>query len=424
MPVFLHIRNTIIDYYKLYIRFFKCNHKSPGTMTKEEFIIQARNQIPGNPEDRVSDKAKTMLEKDDTLFDIHCHIFDKDSVAKNYFLLRILDKLDSNGKLDDLVDFIVKRTDDNEIDELFNIMNCDSMMEVLNHYLDNFAWDREKILPTPLMMDLDEGWYFNPKKDVQDRIDEIKLIMKEKPILPFLAIDPRKADKTGRDNLYRLFLNAFTGDEKFFGVKVYPALGYLPSHPDLMPIFRICEEKRIPVTTHAGGTIIRTYENDIVLQGFQVLNNEVVSYMYTLTARGQDKAKFLNNPALWEAVLKKFPNLKLNLGHFGGTNEWEAYPSNTSQQRINTIKRFMNEYPNLYADYSFNLTYPEYNHTFFEALNTNPVFKERSMFGTDYWMVIPMGNFKRNQQLFIDEAKNQHLDKLLMQDNPRKFLFA
>lgn len=58
------------------------------------------------------------------------------------------------------------------------------------------------------------------------------------------------------ENFYKVFSEK--SEHKFFGVKIYPSLGYLPSNPQLMEIFGLCEKKRIPVTAHCSGAIVHT----------------------------------------------------------------------------------------------------------------------------------------------------------------------
>ncbi|MDA3780904.1 MAG: amidohydrolase family protein [Bacteroidales bacterium] len=389
-------------------------------MTKDEFLRKAMAEISSDATTRVSPIIKTQL-NNNPVFDIHCHIFDKDSITKNYFLLRLLDNLDSDKKLDDLLEFIINQEENNELDGLFDIMSFDNMKQILDYYLNEFAYEKN-IICTPLMMDLSEAWFFEPKKSMKEQITELKTLMKSRAIMPFLAIDPRKAEKHGDDNLYNLFMQAFTGENKFYGVKVYPALGYLPSDPQLMPIYQICEAKNIPITSHCGGTTIRTNKNNITVKGLQIINNEVVSYIDTIHEKGKEKANRLNNPLLWEPVLKTYKNLKLNLGHFGGVSEWEKYPNTTKQNRISEINRLMKEYKNLYADFSFNITKDETFNNLSHALDNNEIFRERAMFGTDYWVVLSGGDFKKNQRKFITQI-NQYKD-LLMQANPKKFLFG
>lgn len=392
-------------------------------MKVNEFLQKAKNEISDNPESRIPASVKTIMHNDEYMYDAHMHIFDKECAAKNYFLLHLIEKFDEKESVrDDIIEILYKRELDNEIDDLFRIMDFNSMSKVLNYYIENFAYQK-KMIYAPLMVDLNE-WILKPKKSIHRQINELKRLMNNYPVLPFHAVDPYQNENTGINNLYNLFLHAFTGHNKFTGIKLYPALGFLPSHPALMPIYEICQEKNIPVTTHCGGTIIRTNKNKILLQGFQIVNNQVVSYQGKLTEKGKDKAIRLNDAALWEPVLKTYPKLKLNLGHFGGGYEWSNYPMDTKQNRIKKILELMQTYKNVYTDFSYNLSDKKIITKFFDTItnNENKPFLERVMFGTDYWMVLAAGDYFQNQVDFMDEASNYGVKDMITLKNPRKFL--
>lgn len=392
-------------------------------MKAKEFLKKAHTKISDNPLSRIPQSAEKLRNKRSTIYDIHCHIFDKTTIVNSYFLLRILDKLDAEKKFDDILDHIIDVNKDNEFDELFAIMNMNSMKEILEHYYKHFALQKN-IICTPLMMDLEEGWFFKAKKSLDEQIDELKNLMNEYAILPFLAVDPRKAEKNGKDNLYQLFLKAFTPDHngnQFFGIKIYPALGYLPSDKWLWPVYEICEKKNIPVTTHCGGTIIRTNRKDLKLEGYQIVNDEVVSLKLNFVEpSGKKRAEFLNHPKLWEPVLKQYPKLKLNLGHFGGGEQWKNLAETSFNEIIKTINRLMG-YDNVYADFSFNLAEDCCFDVFLDYLQNNYTVRTKSIYGTDYWMVLAAGNFKKNNKEFVNRLGEYK--KLLLKQNPEKFLF-
>ncbi len=161
-------------------------------MKAKEFLKKAHTKISDNPLSRIPQSAEKLRNKRSTIYDIHCHIFDKTTIVNSYFLLRILDKLDAEKKFDDILDHIIDVNKDNEFDDLFAIMNMNSMKEILEHYYKHFALQKN-IICTPLMMDLEEGWFFKAKKSLDEQIDELKNLMNEYAILPFLAVDPSKA---------------------------------------------------------------------------------------------------------------------------------------------------------------------------------------------------------------------------------------
>ena len=53
-------------------------------MSPEEFLEKARVQISDDPRSRLTFLAKTFLEEQDCVVDIHTHIFDKDCLSIRY----------------------------------------------------------------------------------------------------------------------------------------------------------------------------------------------------------------------------------------------------------------------------------------------------------------------------------------------------
>lgn len=394
-------------------------------MTAHEFVTQAMASFSDDPMDRVSDKVRQMISHPGTLFDTHMHIFDKNCVTRNYFLIRLLENLDPDKKLDEALDKIIGNKKDNEFDELFNIMQFDRMEQVIDHYFQNFAY-QQNMVTVPLMMDLDEGWYFNAKKKQHQQVKELKDLMATKAILPFLSVDPRKAQKSGKDNLYQLILDAFTPDangNRFFGLKVYPALGYLPSDINLWPVYEVCEAKNIPIVVHCGGTIIRTYQNNYYLYGYQIdSNGDIVSLRHHMDIpNGKKRADFLNDPKHWEVVLKKYPRLKLNLAHFGGVEHWLNLAKTNRDEAIETINKLM-AYDNVYADIAYNFCDTKFQNIFFKHFNNNFTIRNKTLYGTDYWMALAAGDFKKNHDKFITRLGANK--ELIMRTNPMKYLFG
>lgn len=94
-------------------------------------------------------------------------------------------------------------------------------------------------------------------------------------VFPFVAIDPRRKyfldpDTRNKIPLANYVHNNVGRDKEFHGVKIYPTLWYLPSHPRLMEIYRICTEKKIPVTTHGGidGFVFPPIKGEIHFYGY------------------------------------------------------------------------------------------------------------------------------------------------------------
>jgi predicted TIM-barrel fold metal-dependent hydrolase len=181
---------------------------------------------------------------------------------------------------------------------------------------------------------------------------------------------------------------------------LYPALGYLPSDSRYDAIFSICAEKNIPILTHCGGEAVSTFEKRIEV-------NDAGKSMTITGKTRQFRAYQLNDPKYWESVLKKNPKLRVNLAHFGGEDAWlNTNKPSDSQGRLETIIQLMSNYPNVYADFSFNQENRKMQSAFLSAISkkteTAKLIRKRSMYGTDFWVVLNKRNFNDDQRAFID----------------------
>lgn len=312
--------------------------------------------------------------------------------------------------------------------QALKVIRKKSMEEVFKFYYDNYSLNTIKaelnlndyaFITVALMMDLEIGWRTSIKKNVSQQITELNTLADNYPVLPFFSVDPRRATEVGTTNLYELFLQAFCNkNARFFGVKIYPSLGYLPSDERLHPIYQICEEKNIPVLTHCGGEVISTYDNPINVIRCQ--NGKCESTQISGKTR-EDRAKVLNEPIEWEYVLQKFPKLKLNFGHFGGSDAWAALRDSNTSPRIDKIKDLMQHYEAVFADFSFNLIDDSLDATLLNTLNQNNKIDERTLFGTDFWVVLSSGDLNQRQKDFIFNLNNHRIN--LISKNIANYLF-
>jgi predicted TIM-barrel fold metal-dependent hydrolase len=354
-----------------------------------------------NLNERISSEVQSLMDDEKLRFDVHCHIFNRNYIPDKYLglrfpfitnevvlnvfetALRLLFPFTSRDKLDRLALFL-------------NFANHDSMKEIAADLINLY---NPKTIFCPLMMDLLPGIGKKQPHSFDQQMDEMQVIRDSFPdkILPFVALDPQN----GRENTIARFEKAFSQPYNFFGVKIYPALGYMPSHPVLMEIFKVCEEKQIPITTHCGGDTVHTQHNNLLVE-YQTFENN------TLVTKSETKhflhrkyfADYFNKPENWTPVLHAYPNLKLNFGHFGGLSEWEDYSPNVVN-RVNTILDFMDNYPNVYSDISF--IYPEKNgldfiKTFTNFYNSNEVFRNKTIYGSDFYMIYSSRKFKNSQE--------------------------
>jgi hypothetical protein len=424
-------------------------------------------KIPVSSIERLSGRMREALKKG-FVIDTHAHFFDMQCINKSYFIIRFIkDILGLKAAAEVDVEFtmeqaykeirenvpgweaelkeqlktgpdisFINRLDETkgfiDIGEAAKFLSFSRMSDVYNHYSANYSLAdvigncELDVIITALTMDLETGWDVPINKSLYEQIGELKKLAEKYPVLPFLYCDPRRAGKDEKmENLYSLFSYAFCEGQPFFGVKIYPALGYSPSDFRLLPIYRICEEFSLPVLTHCGGESVSTDILDLVIY------EGTVSKEVTGNGR-KDIAYQLNDPMRWESVLEMFPKLKLDFGHFGGSETWKSSSvvsdDEDPQHRKECIIRMMKKYPNVYADFAFNFVDDLEAKNLINTLIFDEAVRNRTLFGTDYWMVIPKGNLHKKQENYIrrlqdEAAAGLDLVKRLTVENPKRYLF-
>lgn len=294
-------------------------------------------------------------------------------------LERLLESMESESSA--LETLALEKTKISELRDAIKIIKQDSMAGVFKlfknqHAVTNVArYKNRPFVSVILMMDLETGWGKKTRKDYWEQVSEINTLANTEAILPFLAVDPRRKD------LYEVFLEAFCKPHsRFFGVKLYPSFGYAPSDSVLHPIYELCEEFNIPLTSHCGGTAVSTFHREVVVNKC----TEKTCQQYRITGTRKEIATRLNEPSEWAQVLNIYERLKINLAHFGGGHVWEHYGSRPADPRITTIEQLMEAYPGVYTDFSFNLGDRNLDNAFLSGMNASTVFPKRAMFGTDF----------------------------------------
>ena len=158
------------------------------------------------------------------------------------------------------------------------------------------------------------------------------------------------------------------GSNFFAGIKVYPPLGFDPWPEDdpeelakVKLLYEYCHSKKIPITSHCNSG------------GFVVFD--------------QKHSKELTGPDKWEQVLEHYPELILNLAHFGKENKiLGLFPVEGWTRKI---IRMVDRFDHLYVDFSFNGLDEKYYRDLRRYIDRNPAklrekLKQRIMFGTDF----------------------------------------
>jgi predicted TIM-barrel fold metal-dependent hydrolase len=381
--------------------------------------------ISNNPLSRVPVPMIRILEQGNVFFDVHCHVFNYRDVPDKFLGIRIPQNERILSYLEKILHRIKNSSDTDKHSNLgyfINFLRTRTSAEITEKL---FKYYSEKdLIICPLMVDMATGIGGKIIDDFQIQIEKMKALRNTYPdrILPFLALDPNNPKM--KENFQKVF--AEDGDYNFFGVKIYPSLGYLPSHPELMDIFNICEEKKIPVTAHCSGAIVHS-GNKIIrdIPGFhQNSDGSWSDTPITMSFRKKtDYANFFNQPANWKPVLEQFPKLKINLAHFGGDDAWKKFSSGEPENWVNRIIDMMYRFENLYADFSYTFYKQKYSRALKKLLTENELISSRILYGSDYYMVVTEGHFRSLIISFTTTMGDDLMNKIA-KENPSRFLFG
>jgi len=218
-------------------------------------------------------------------------------------------------------------------------------------------------------------------------------------VLPFATVDPRDPDSV------RECLRALT-ELKFKGLKIYPRLGFAPDHQRLMEdIYPLVDRLGLPVMTHCsrGG-----------VQGSDVCDYQGDQY---------------TRPHAYLPVLRKFPQMRLCLAHFGGQVDWTAY-ANARETRggenwMTQIREMIGSgaYPNLWTDISYTLFQFDDFAPILRLLlrGTDPASQRlhaRVLFGSDFYMTRQEELSERAVSIRLRDTLGDNLFKQIAQTNP------
>lgn len=375
------------------------------------------SNISKNTKSRLNKELISLLKTGNFRFDVHVHLFNKDFIPDKYFSIRIPFLVNPTflKQLESILDLV---TEDDE--NLYNyayfidFITKRNTSEIAEYLINNTP---SNTIFCPLMMDFTKGIAGKTNKDIFEQLVEYKNVRDTYPasFLPFVSIDPNNP------KYLELFNKAFSKEYNFFGVKLYPSLGYYPSHPNLMKIFEICSKHDIPVVTHACAGSVHTTKNSLNLKYYD-LNDKGELFLKTEKKKFFFKKQYeqlFNKPQNWEPVLKAFPNLRINFAHFGGVNEWET--DNEHKEWTYRIIDLMERFPNVYADISYILHLPDFHKTFLDLFNNNNLVAERTLFGTDFFMITIEGKYKDIRSKFVTNIGSKVMHKISV-ENPLNYL--
>ena len=266
-----------------------------------------------------------------------------------------------------------------------------------------------------LAMDMDHMGAGTAPQPYSQQLEQLAKLQKDFPdnIRAFVAADPR------RDNLLTTVKNHI--DMGFWGIKLYPPLGFFPFDPNLLPVYEYAEKNLIPVLSHCspGGVY---YEGRFHTE----MREELEKHGGPI--RGQKNGEITDryaHPFHYRKVLDQFPKLKLCLAHYGGGDQWRAHMRDPWRRGdvpswLSAVDDLIRKYDNVYADVSSTVADP-ITHPLMKVQIEDSVLGPRILYGSDFYMVqrqVTEREFSINFRGYIGESNW----KKIACTNPDRFL--
>lgn len=354
------------------------------------------------------------------LTNIHIHIFNG-KCAPDYFFKMILP-----GSLDKFADEIKaflerksirwiirifsKKHGNSQFQKYLNFIEVgsqNSQLDIFQNGLKNYGSLRSDMRFVALTLNLD---YMDQLDSNHARIEaqllEVERIRTYYPntLFPFISVDPRH--KTGTELVQ--WVSEKIERKIFFGIKIYPAMGYFPFHPGLDLLYKWAEKHEIPVMTHCTregnyhtGKMMQVIPQNrpdslkpdsSVMESIYARIDKFMSHKFT---RDDSKhgCNVFSNPENYIPLLEKYPKLKLCFAHFGGEGELLKKKSELVTKGIDDwpdwgtrIVEMMNTFPNVYTDISYTLASEKALEVVIPYID-QPI-GQRILFGTDFFMTV------------------------------------
>jgi predicted TIM-barrel fold metal-dependent hydrolase len=387
--------------------------------------------IPNNPLDRVHPKMKQLLLEKKPFIDIHTHVFNYMDVPSKFIGIRLPMGSRFIGWMSRLLHSI-KGGDRDKLSRyayFLETMKSRSSEAIFRRMYKSYYQEYPEAIYGVLTMDMDIGIDGRANRSIWTQLGVVAQLREQYPtrVLPYACIDPRRNDEA-----IELFQTAFDFDKhlKYFGVKVYPSLGYLPSHPQMMKMYEVCAMKNIPVLTHcsSGSTHGSDRKLNDVKGVFATYEGENKPGPHQFKAarfrKKRDYRNFFNRPHHWIPVLEKYPKLRLNIAHFGGDEAWELFVTGKDKTNwVQTVIDLVKKYENVYADFSYTMYSEKYSKKLRSMMEADPELADKVLFGSDYYMLVIEDKYDKILARFKGDMGPELMHKIAV-ENPHRHLFA
>ena len=373
-------------------------------------------------EQRLHPKMADYIKKCNPIFSIHNHVLNHNHVPDG-FLGRRMPWLFTHWRLSMLEHFVgffgrfIKQVRGENLKYLRNFIDVFDNETSVQTFEELLKHEKQPTIYGLLLMDMKMSIEGKMVKTITQQMDDAVAVRNKYPekVLLFMAIDPNNPDAMIN---YR---RAFSKEYNFYGVKIYPSLGYLPSHPILMQIFKECEANDIPVIAHCSSCCMKPWYKKLSLVGKSVVDGQLVDHFQMVEWKTKGDYETLNDPKNWLPVLMTYPNLRLNLAHFAGC-QWPKFIARESTDNwVNDIIDLMWKYQNVYTDFSYTLWNKDYYPVLQSMCEINFVVANRLLYGTDWYMLLQDANYDEVCEAFKTYMGEKIMNKIA-RDNPRKFL--
>ncbi|TDX29647.1 amidohydrolase family protein [Rhodovulum visakhapatnamense] len=222
-------------------------------------------------------------------------------------------------------------------------------------------------------------------------------------VIPFATLHPDRPDAVAE-------LRRCLDEYGFRGVKIYPRLGYAPSHEILMrEVYPLCVERGLPVVSHCsrGGVRHRRWT--------------------------PARADAVTDPAAHVPVLRAFPELRLCLAHFGGDADWLSFlaegldPLDPEARRRNWVTKIADmiesgAYPNLYTDISYTVFKVPACMPLLTLFMESERLAARILFGSDFYMLRQEDLSEKAVSIRLRAALGEARFRQIAETNPETWL--
>ena len=385
-------------------------------MDKVEEIFE---QLPDNPTERLTAPMRQLIASKHFRFDVHTHIFSGEYIPDKYYGIR--NPYVVNPDFLEYIEDVLTNVKDLEINDdqllhyayFIDFAKKNTSENIFKYLISNSL---PNTIFVTIAMDLEQSIDGKASKGYLEQLEMTSRLYQKYPqqVLPFFELNP------SRKNWLEVLELALV-KYKFFGIKIYPSFGYLPSHPNLMRVFELCEAKDIPVITHCGTDGAHLARNFLNIKTMLEQEGSLVTKSYNKVFLFKSQfVKYFNKPQNWEIVLKTFPKLRLNFAHFGGDEDWDGNMKNDRQWTLRIIE-LMERYENVYADVSYIYYLPTMPRLFKKLILKNSIVAERSLWGSDFYMINTRGKYKELRTRIFTELGSKLMFKISVL-NPLRYL--